>query len=73
MMTLANITARASLGNLTLCHSDEIGAAVNYVMSRDSAARARYLAIYGEEWSPLGNGDEINDGVTSTDVTAVRQ
>ncbi len=31
--------------------------ALNQAMHRDAAARARYAAIYGETWSPLGSAD----------------
>lgn len=52
------------IANLTEQHHDDsattlVAAALNYAMARDAAARERYLAIYGEEWAPLGDGSEI--------------
>ena len=42
-----------------------LAAYLNAAMARDASARDAYRALYGAEWSPLGNGTEINDGASS--------
>ncbi|MGN6106311.1 MAG: hypothetical protein ACTHU0_14485 [Kofleriaceae bacterium] len=48
-----------------------LAAALNGAMSRDAEARARYLAIYGEEWSSLGNGAEVRDDASTRASTVL--
>ena len=42
---------------------------LNAAMAHAAGARAAYAAIYGEEWSPLGCGAELNDGASSRQGT----
>ena len=51
----------ANLVNEALEASDAttmLAAYINHQMRHDSRARAAYLATWGVEWSPLGNGAE---------------
>ncbi len=47
----------------------ELAAYLNAAMARSPQARAAYAALYGAEWSSLGDGTEINDGATATAAT----
>ena len=38
-----------------------LAAYLNAAMAKDASARARYLAIYGVEWAPLGDGTEWSE------------
>lgn len=51
---------------LLACH-------LNWAMEHDATARARYAAIYGVEWSPLGDGLALPDcfGTGSERIIAV--
>ncbi len=46
-----------------------LAAYLNAAMARSPEARAAYAAIYGESWSSLGDGTEINDGASATAAT----
>lgn len=52
----------ASDANATTC----LAAYLNAAMARDERARAAYAAQWGVQWTPLGNGHEINDGATAS-------
>lgn len=55
----------AKCPNYTTC----LAAYLNSAMARSPENRARYAALYGYEWAPLGNGEEINDSPSTTAVT----
>ena len=38
-----------------------LAAALNHAMARNAQARADYARIWGREWTPVGNGAEIDD------------
>lgn len=42
-----------------------LAAYLNAAMRRDAAAREAYLATWGVEWSPLGDGSCIEDGAST--------
>ena len=46
-----------------------LAAYLNAAMAHSPEARAAYLATWGVQWSPLGNGTEIHDGASSRSAT----
>lgn len=65
--TDSDATVLAADPTVTTC----LAAYLNAAMARDASARAAYAAQWGAEWSPLGNGHEINDGASSVARTAL--
>lgn len=43
----------------------ELACYLNAAMARDAEARARYRAIWGMDWAPVGDGTEIHDGASA--------
>lgn len=63
MLYVRGVTAEQELA---LDATTTLAAYLNAAMARDPMARMAYAVMHGTEWSPLGNGAEINDGATAT-------